>query len=377
MSRRRLRLRLHFNRRTRRELGKFALLLLIAAPANSLAYNSKAAAAELAGCLQGNGDIAVSACTAFLASGEGSGSSKSQAHILRGNAYFQNGDYDQALNDYDYAIALVPDNPVALYNRGNIETTLGQYDRAIHDYTQAIDKSYFPYAHAFNNRCFAYNARGREGKGPPDGNPQGNTVGDYEKAAYDCRRAIQLDPIKSNFYLGLGNALNNSKDFNKALRAYGEAIQWDAKNAKAFLGRCSVDISMNNFSGAVKDCGDALELDTKDFLAWNNRCWARAVVGIELQEALSDCNRALKLKPNDPYSLDSRALTYLKLGSFNEAIADYNKVLAFKPGQALSLYGRGIAKLKTGNATDGNHDIELAKTNDSLIAEKFRTYRVD
>src|SRR5262249_17005190 len=154
--------------------------------------------------------------------------------------------------------------------------------------------------------------------------------------------AIQLVPHQSNFYLGLGNALNNAQDFDKALQNYNLAIQWDAKNAKAFLGRCSVDISTKDFSSAIKDCGDAINLDDSDPDAWNNRCWARAVIGVELRQALSDCDKAVSLQSNDPYSLDSRALAYLKLGLFSKAIADYNMALSFQPDRATSLYGRGI-----------------------------------
>jgi hypothetical protein len=93
MSRRRLDPGLHSSHRTRRRSGKFAVLFLIAAFANSPSSNSKAAAGQLATCFQEDGDTTISACTAFLASGEGSGGAKSQAHILRGNAYFKKGDY--------------------------------------------------------------------------------------------------------------------------------------------------------------------------------------------------------------------------------------------------------------------------------------------
>ena len=327
---------------TRRRLDTLAALLLltVAIATLLLSFNATAAAGDLATCYQerDDPDKAISACTAFL---DGKSSAiyrrqvkgrslraKSQAYVLRGVAYFTKGDYDRALNDFNNAIKFVPSNSVALYDRGNIETSLGQYSKAINDYTQAINLN--PrYANAFNNRCFAYNARGLPVQGQPNG--KGDTIGDYEKAANDCRHAIQLVPNQSNFYLGLGNALNNARDFDGALQNYNLAIQWDAKNAKAFLGRCSVDITRKDFSSAIKDCGVAIDLDGSDPDARNNRCWARAVIGLEprqLEEALrDDCDQAVKLQPNDPYSLDSRALAYLKLGLLTKAIADYNKAI--------------------------------------------------
>jgi tetratricopeptide (TPR) repeat protein len=374
MSCRRLNPPLHSNHQTLRRLDKVAVLFLIAALASSLSFNFATAAGYLATCFQEDGETAISACTAFLASGEGSGGAKSQAHILRGNAYFKKGKNDEALKDYNNAIELVPGNPVALYNRGNIETSLGLYDKAIDDYSRAI-RINSQYANAFNNRCFPYNARGRPGKeeGKYDGNP--DSLGDYYKAAHDCRRAIELDPAQTKYYLGLGNALSHKQDLDKAFENYKSAIQLDAKNANAFLGQCSVDIKMNDFSRAIKDCGDAIQLDARDPIAWNNRCWARTIIGTELQEALSDCNEALKLQPNDPYALDSRALTYLKMGLFDEAIADYNKALSFQPDRLEALYGRGIAKERI-SADSGKQDVERAMAKDPSLRETFRTYGV-
>jgi len=74
----------------------------------------------------------------------------------------------------------------------------------------------------------------------------------------------------------------------------------------------------------------------------------RAIVG-ELQVALADCNEALRLKPDVDATLDSRGLTYLKMGQWDSAIDDYSSALRFDPKLASSLYGRGLAKLKKGD----------------------------
>jgi tetratricopeptide (TPR) repeat protein len=68
----------------------------------------------------------------------------------------------------------------------------------------------------------------------------------------------------------------------------------------------------------------------------------RAIVG-ELRAAL---NEALRLKPDVAATLDSRGLTYLKMGQWDSAIDDYSSALRFDPKLASSLYGRGLAKLK-------------------------------
>jgi tetratricopeptide (TPR) repeat protein len=107
---------------------------------------------------------------------------------------------------------------------------------------------------------------------------------------------------------------------------------------------------------------------------WNYRCWDRAILG-RLEAALTDCNEALRLKPNDSNTLDSRGLTYLKLGQLEKAIADYDAALKTDPKLAGSLYGRGVAKLKKGDSS-GAADISAAKAIKSGIAEEYAKYGV-
>jgi len=65
------------------------------------------------------------------------------------------GQQQQAIQDYDEAIRLKPDDAVAYNDRGIIYGTLGQYQRAIKDYNEAI-RLKPDNAAAYNNRGAAY-----------------------------------------------------------------------------------------------------------------------------------------------------------------------------------------------------------------------------
>jgi tetratricopeptide (TPR) repeat protein len=94
-----------------------------------------------------------------------------------------------------------------------------------------------------------------------------------------------------------------------------------------------------------------------------------------LEEALADCNEALRLAPDDPGTLDSRGFTYLKLGRFEQAIADYDAALARNPRDPGSLYGRGLARLRGRNDPEGGRaDLTSAKTLDPGVAAEFARY---
>jgi tetratricopeptide (TPR) repeat protein len=94
--------------------------------------------------------------------------------------------------------------------------------------------------------------------------------------------------------------------------------------------------------------------------ALNGRCWALAVMNRDLDKALADCNKAVRLAPNVAQFLDSRGLVRLRRGELKAAIADYDAALAIWPKNAWSLYGRGLARLRTGETARGEADLASA-----------------
>ena len=91
---------------------------------------------------------------------------------------------------------------------------------------------------------------------------------------------------------------------------------------------------------------------------------------------LQDCNEALRLKPNDPRTLDRRGLALLRMGQLKDAIKDYEAALKLDPKIPGALYGRGVAKLMSGEAAASASSIEAAKALKPTIADEFARYGV-
>jgi len=96
------------------------------------------------------------------------------------------------------------------------------------------------------------------------------------------------------------------------------------------------------------------------------------VVGI-LKPALADCNQALRLTPNNPATLDSRAFIFLKMTNFDAAVSDYDAALQSNPKLAFALYGRGLARLRNDDPS-GEADMAAAKAIQADIAEEYARY---
>ena len=94
------------------------------------------------------------------------------------------------------------------------------------------------------------------------------------------------------------------------------------------------------------------------------------------QEALTDCDEALRLQPAYGNAYGSRGLTYLKLKKVDLALADFDAKLQAAPKDAFALYGRGMAKWFRDDEAGANADIAAAKQISSGIAKDFERYGV-
>ncbi len=78
-----------------------------------------------------------------------------QSHIDRGNTKYTAGDKQGALIEYNRALEIDPNSPVAYTGRGNVKDDLGDKEGAIADYGRAIEIN--PnYPDAYYNRGITY-----------------------------------------------------------------------------------------------------------------------------------------------------------------------------------------------------------------------------
>ena len=105
-------------------------------------------------------DAVIEGCTAVIQSRLDPPQRLATAFDNRGVAYRLKGEYVHALQDYNQAIRLDPDNANAYNNRGIIYRIKSDYDRAIADYDEAIWLKNGDFPAAFYNRALAYAGKG-------------------------------------------------------------------------------------------------------------------------------------------------------------------------------------------------------------------------
>ena len=128
------------------------------------------------GCRSADLDESIAACTAMIQSGKETTANLAMAYNVRGHDYVARGLYDQAIPDFDKAIALNSRYAFAYNTRGRAYAAKGLYDRAIADFTQALALNH-DFAEIPFNRAAAYEAKGQR-----------------EPAIADYRAALKLRP---------------------------------------------------------------------------------------------------------------------------------------------------------------------------------------
>lgn len=166
-------------------------------------------------------------------------------------------------------------------------------------------------------------------------------AGEAEKADADFEAALKSGSDQPDLELEIAQAYSQTRQYERAIARYDA---WLAKYPKSF------------------DLGEAL----------NGRCWTRALWGRQLDQALADCNLALKRGSRLANVLDSRGMVHLRRGEFALAIADYDAALKLQPKLAPSLYARGLAKQKAGDKAGAAADLQAASALEPKIAELMK-----
>jgi tetratricopeptide (TPR) repeat protein/S1-C subfamily serine protease len=275
------------------------------------------------------------------------------AYHRRGLAKSDLGNKQDAILDYNQAIALNPKFVDAYYHRGIAKSALGNKQDAILDYNRAI---------ALNPRdTQAYNNRGAAKY----------ALGNEQDAIVDFDRAIVLSSKNIEAYNNRGIAKSALGNKQAAILDYNRAIDINPKFTEAYNNRGIAKFDLGNKQGAIADYDRAITLNPKFALAYNNRGKAKSALGNN-QEAIIDYDRAIALNPRYAEAYSNRGAAKSDLGNKQAAIIDYDRAIALDPKYAEAYSNRGAAKSDLGNKQAAIIDYDRAITlNPKLVLAHY------
>jgi clan AA aspartic protease (TIGR02281 family) len=235
--------------------------------------------------------------------------------------------------------------------------------------------------------------------------------GEPHAAVADLGEAIRMAPDQSAYYVARARALFADKQPDPAFADLDKSLSLDPKNVDALIMRAqgrlwrkdrtdamtdvtaaaalvpagstqartvaTLYIQLEQPAAALPLLDDWIRMHGNDAMlgsALNTRCWARGLSNQMLDDALSDCRKAIRRDGENPAYMDSLGLVQLRLGHYPEAIKAYQEAVAKNPRSAWSRYGLGLAEIRSGQTDAGNADLVAARGIDTKIdarAAKF------
>ena len=260
------------------------------------------------------------------------------AYSNRGLAYSHLEAYKQAIADFTRAIELDANEVSTYYNRGNAYALLEDYKQAIADYDSTLRRDE-KHAFAYYNRGNAY-ARCQN----------------YEQAITDYTRAIAIDSTYLMAYCNRGRIHSQLKNYELAIVDFTRAIELDPHLSWTFSSRGEAYCRIKEYKKAIDDLDRAIELDSEDVNAYSNRGLARFNLR-EYEQAISDYTRAIELDAKDAWSYNNRGLSYYYQKEYERAIQDCSKAIELNALFGCAYDNRGTIYLAMNNLEQARSDI--------------------
>lgn len=256
------------------------------------------------------------------------------AHSNRGNLLMEMARPADALVSLDRAVALRPDLGQIQCNRGNLLHGMGRYTDALESYAAAI-AAQPGLTEAHNN--------------------QGNTLAALGRVAEACAsytRAIAQHPHYVEALYNRGNLLQTMRCHADAIRDYDRALALQPDFVEAWCNRGNALQAEKRFDAAIESYNRALAARPGYTDALNNRGNAQKALGL-WDDALRSYDAAFSANPRDTEAICNRGHLYLECTRHDDALAAYDRALALDSACVAALQGRALILLGRGDYAAG------------------------
>jgi tetratricopeptide (TPR) repeat protein len=229
----------------------------------------------------------------------------------RGNEYYNSGNVQQAMADYESAIEIFPSYSAPIFNKGVVYHSAGDDIKAEYLYSQALKFDTLSPVLTSLRFSILYNFAGEK-----------MILKKYDEAIVLLKKAEKESPEISELYNNLGYAYFSTGRKDSALYAYSKAIELKPISTLYYTNRGTTKYSIKDFVGALSDYNRALELDHNSAISWYNTGNTKIELN-DFEGAISDLNTAIKMNPEWGDAYYHRGIAFSRLNKQPEAREDW------------------------------------------------------
>ncbi|HEX2928060.1 MAG TPA: tetratricopeptide repeat protein [Ruminiclostridium sp.] len=286
------------------------------------------------------------------------------AYVRRGGVYKRKGNMEQALADSNIAIAINPTGTAAYFLRGAVYASTSNIKQALEDYSKIISvdpknaRAYVLRGYIYFNGRFAFSViEKKESRELSEVQFIELSVKEnLSRALSDFSRAIELDSDEAIIYelrAGVYSVLN---DYDKAVADYNRAIGLTPRNIKLYEKRAMCHRIMKSWEKEWEDWNKIVELDSQNPDGYSMRAIVGKQLSKDVNQTIADLTKAIELSQSQEDKRSGLAALFRERGEVfrangqkDEAITDFNAAIALKPNISDFYHSRGVVYLEIGD----------------------------
>ena len=306
-------------------------------------------------------------------------------HLIR--LFLQDKAYRDALNELDTLLREDPDDLDAQLRMGLVYGELKEYPKAIAQLTKILSarpaelrvRDYLGLMYEelkeYNKAIEAYQANLKIQPTYADGHLHLGflyyRLKQSAEAIPHLTEVVKQNPKQSDAYLLLGLTYLQSEQYALASQAFEEGIRYNPGNPDLLFNLGTVYDKLNRFDDVVRTMESALKLDPKHADTLNYLGYTYADRGMKIPEAVELTQRAVSLKPDNGYYVDSLAWALFKMGRLEDAKSEITKAATLVKDDPVIYEHLGEIYLKQNLRIEAKeawlHSLELDPSNAKLI----------
>ncbi len=251
---------------------------------------------------------------------------KSFGHFCLGYVYYIEKEQGKAIEQFQKAIEVNPNFPMAYYNLGVVLNESGDKKRANEEYAKVI--RVMPYYTLANyNSCISL-----------------KELGDYKGAIERCKKAIEMEPDFSFPYILWGEILNEMGDNKGGIEKIKKAIEIDPNEEKAYIRWGNILNQLGDNKGAIEKYKKVIEINPNEEKTYFN--WGEILKQLgDNKGAIEKYKKVIEINPNQEKAYLNWGNILRQSGDDKGAIEKYQKAIDINPNEEKTYLILGITLL--------------------------------